>query len=348
MPPRLERMTDLTLIAPDPVAPVSPDQASGLVVLDAGQRAQVQAKVDAFLADLLSIAPHDPGFAAKATQITTIGQKDMAALSSRFLSPGAAPDQAVAGALGQLRALIERLDPARQGDLLKPRKLLGILPRGNRIGAYFDSYRSAQDQIQTLLTTLAQGLDALAQDNIAIETERARIREQMTRLEEMVLVVTLLDTRLEEAAARSDPARAQRLREEPLFHARQRRMDLLTHMAVVHQGWLALDLIRRNNLELIKGVERASTTTIAALRVAVTVAQALEGQRLVLARISALNTAAAHTMSAAQDQSATARAQLTMLESAFADIHATMDTVDTFRAKALGNMATTLSALPAR
>lgn len=344
-------MNDLTLIAPEPVAPVSPDQATGLVVLDAQQRAQVQTRVDAFLAELLSLDPHDPAFTAKATQITTIGQKDIAALSarsSRFLAPGAAPDQAVAGALGQLRALVERLDPARQGDLLKPRKLLGILPRGNRIGAYFETYRSAQGDIQSLLTTLAQGRDALAQDNIAIETERARTRDQMVRLEEMVLVVTLLDTRLEEAASRADPARARRLREEPLFHARQRRMDLLTHMAVAHQAWLALDLIRRNNLELIKGVERASATTIAALRVAVTVAQALEGQRLVLAGISALDTAARQTMTASQDQNTTARAQLASLETAFAELQLTMAKVDTFRQQASGAMSSTLTALSPR
>lgn len=341
-------MDDLTLTAPDPVAPVSPEEASGLVVLDAGQRAQAQARVERFLADLLALPPHDPAFAAGARQIATIGHKDIAALSarsSRFLAPGAAPDQAVAGALGQLRTLVERLDPARHGDLLAPRRLLGILPRGNRLAAYFETYRAAQGEIQTLLATLAQGRDTLARDIIAIETERARIRAQMVRLEEMVLVVTMLDAGLEEAAARSDPARAQALREEPLFHARQRRMDLLTHMAVAHQAWLALDLIARNNLELIKGVERAGATTIAALRVAVTVAQALEGQRLVLAGIGALDTAAAQTLSAAQDQNTTARARLASLESAFADLTATMARVDSFRHQASGSMATTLEAL---
>ena len=57
------------------------------------------------------------------------------------------------------------------------------------------------------------------------------------------------------------------------------------------QGYLALDMIRKNNLELIKGVERARTTTVAALRTAVVVAQALANQRLVLDQIGALNEA---------------------------------------------------------
>src|SRR3546814_6721194 len=65
-------------------------------------------------------------------------------------------------------------------------------------------------------------------------------------------------------------------------------------MAVTVQGYLALDLVKKNNVELVKGVDRASTTTVAALRTAVTVAQALVGQRLVLEQITALNTTTAN------------------------------------------------------
>src|SRR3546814_1508716 len=64
-------------------------------------------------------------------------------------------------------------------------------------------------------------------------------------------------------------------------------------MAVTVQGYRALDLVKKNNVELVKGVDRASTTTVAALRTAVTVAQALTSQRLVLDQITALNTTTA-------------------------------------------------------
>ena len=56
------------------------------------------------------------------------------------------------------------------------------------------------------------------------------------------------------------------------------------------QGYLAIDLMRKNNIELIKGVDRATTTTVSALRTAVIVAQALANQKLVLDQIDALNT----------------------------------------------------------
>src|SRR3546814_18658852 len=75
-----------------------------------------------------------------------------------------------------------------------------------------------------------------------------------------------------------------------LFYGRQRSQDLLTQMAVTVQGYLALDLVKKNNVERVKGVDRASTTTVSALRTAVTVAQALTNQEQVLEPITALNT----------------------------------------------------------
>src|SRR3546814_5665003 len=115
----------------------------------------------------------------------------------------------------------------------------------------------------------------------------------MWRLEQMIVRSKKMDQKLEDKANdldHSDPAKAKASRETALFYARQRTQDLLTQMAVTVQGYLALDLVKKNNVELVKGVDRASTTTVAALRTAVTVAQALTSQRLVLDQITALNT----------------------------------------------------------
>eukprot|EP01036_Dinobryon_divergens_P046201 gene46201-61783_t len=97
-----------------------------------------------------------------------------------------------------------------------------------------------------------------------------------------------LDAKARELDA-TDPEKARVIREEMLFYSRQKVTDLLTQLAVNIQGYLALDMIRKNNLELMKGVDRATTTTVAALRTAVIVAQALSNQKLVLDQISALN-----------------------------------------------------------
>src|SRR5690606_16693936 len=135
--------------------------------------------------------------------------------------------------------------------------------------------------------------DELLKDNAAIDIERQSLWTAMGRLEQMIHVAKSLDASLEAKAQEldlTDPAKAKAIRENALFYVRQRTTDLLTQMAVSVQGYLALDLVKKNNVELIKGVDRASTTTVAALRTAVTVAQALTNQKLVLNQITALNT----------------------------------------------------------
>ena len=134
-------------------------------------------------------------------------------------------------------------------------------------------------------------------DNAAIDTERAGLWKTMHRLEQMIHISKSLDKQLEDKANELDatePAKAKAIRETALFYTRQRTTDLLTQMAVTVQGYLALDLVKKNNVELVKGVDRASTTTVAALRTAVTVAQAMTNQKLVLEQISALNTTTAN------------------------------------------------------
>ena len=181
----------------------------------------------------------------------------------------------------------------------------------------------------------------------------------MIRLEKYVHIGKKLDTELDARARAfdsSDPEKARVIREEMLFYTRQKVTDLLTQLSVNIQGYLALDLIRKNNLELMKGVDRATTTTVSALRTAVIVAQALSNQKLVLDQITALNTTTgnliASTSEMLRDQSAAIHQQaasgtieIAKLQQAFANIYRTMDAISEFKAKALDSMQTTVDTL---
>ena len=174
-------MPELTLTAPDPVAAIPAEQAAGLVPVSNEVRSQLHSKVDAYVADLLKNDTQSPEFDKVSGQISSIGQKEIVALSSasnRFLdkpTKAMGDEGGVGKALLDLRTVIDGLDPGRKGDLLKPRKLLGFLPFGSKIKAYFDRYASAQTHIQAIITSLVRGKDELLQDNIAIETERGKI-----------------------------------------------------------------------------------------------------------------------------------------------------------------------------
>jgi uncharacterized protein YaaN involved in tellurite resistance len=127
-------------------------------------------------------------------------------------------------------------------------------------------------------------------------------------------------------------------------------------MAVSVQGYLALDLVKKNNVELVKGVDRASTTTVSALRTAVTVAQAMTNQKLVLQQITALNTTTANIIDSTaemlrtqsgqiHEQAASATIPIETLKRAFDNIYKTMDAIDDFKARSLTSMKTTVQAL---
>ncbi len=355
----------LTLTAPDPVPVVRAEQAIGLVPVSDDKKSKLDQKVESFVTDLVASDANSPEFGKKVDQLTAMGRKEImaaAGMSNRFLDrPVRAMDKdsGVGADLAELRRTIEELDPGRKGKLSSGRKFLGIIPFGNSLKKYFDSYQSSQGHIQAILARLSSGKDELLMDNAAIDVERMKLWEAMGALEQMIHISRALDTRLEETAAdldSSDPAKAKALRESALFYVRQRTQDLLTQMAVTVQGYLALDLVKKNNVELVKGVDRASTTTVGALRTAVTVAQAMTNQRLVLQQITALNETTANIIDSTgtllreqtgkiHEQAASATIPIEVLQRAFQNIYDTMDNIDTFKVKALESMKTTVTTL---
>lgn len=357
--------TKLKLEAPAVLNPVEPQDAAGLVPLKEEERSALEVKVDSFIDELVAIDANSPEFGKKIDQLTNMGRKeiaDAAGQSNRFLDrPVKAidSDTGIGADLTELRRTVEDLDPSKRGNLLAPKKLFGIIPFGSKLRDYFGGYKSAQTHISTILARLAGGKDELLMDNAAIDVERANLWKTMGKLEQMIHISKTMDSGLEEKANEldsSDPVKAKAIRETALFYTRQRTTDLLTQMAVSVQGYLALDLVKKNNVELVKGVDRASTTTVAALRTAVTVAQALTSQKLVLEQITALNTTTANVIEGTgtmlknqsgeiHKQAASATIPLETLQRAFQNIYDTMDTIDQFKLEALSNMKQTVDTL---
>ena len=356
---------EFDLTPPDPVPAVSAEKAAGLVPVSEDVKSKLETKVDGFIDDLIAQDANSPEFGKKVDQLTNMGRKEImaaAGMSNRFLDrPVRAmdKDEGVGSNLAELRRVVEELDPGKRGKLSGTRKILGIIPFGNKLTNYFRSYQSAQTHIQSILSNLASGKDELIMDNAAIDVERQKLWEAMGNLEQMIHISNTLDAKLEDKAAEldaTDPAKAKAIRETALFYVRQRTQDLLTQMAVSVQGYLALDLVKKNNIELVKGVDRASTTTVGALRTAVTVAEAMTNQRLVLNQITALNDTTAGIIDSTStmlrdqtgkihEQAAASTIPLETLQRAFQNIYDTMDEVDEFKIRALDSMKQTVTVL---
>jgi uncharacterized protein YaaN involved in tellurite resistance len=360
---------ELRLEPPSVVPPLSPDQAADNLKVDEATAQQIAKAVDSFVDSLVSMDAKSPEFEAKVQSISRMGNDEIrrsAAASQRFLDrptvslkegPLAQGSQ-VSNALLALRRQIEDLDPSRQ---LRGRGH-GFLARfsvGNNVREYFRRYESAQQTIERIIQGLYRGQDELLRDNAALEQEKVHLWAMKGRLEQYAYMAARLDEAVTGKLAGLESReleKARAMKEDVLFYVRQKRQDLLTQLAVDVQAYLALDLIRKNNQELIKGVERATTTTVSALRTAVIAALALGNQRLVLDQVNALNTTTGNLIESTsqmlrqqtgeiQNQAASATVSIEKLQTAFDNVYATIDSIDQFKLAALDTMRKTIDAL---
>lgn len=264
----------------------------------------------------------------------------------------------VATALVDLKVQVEELDPGNF-DLEAGwfTRLLGRLPGvGTPIKRYFTKFESSQTVIDAIIRSLEDGKEQLERDNVTLLQDQKFMREMTRKLQKAVKLGQLIDQKLSYAIERdlaSQPERARFAQEELLFPLRQRIMDLQQQLAVNQQGVVTLEVVMRNNKELIRGVNRAKHVTVNALQVAVTLALALANQKIVLDKVNAVNKTTsdliANTASRLRQQgaeihkqSASTALDMEKLKAAFRDIHAALDDISDFRQKALPKMKDTI------
>ncbi len=363
---------DQQLAAPHPVGPVPLEKAVGKVPIADGDRANLDAQVAEVARTLVHLPVDGAEFKAAVDALSAMGNKEIVASAnvSNALLDRPARALSAAGALGsdsdvskqmlELRKTVEKLDPSRQGDLFKtPRKLLGMIPLGNKVQAYFRSYESSQSHLNAIIQGLYRSRDQLMRDNASIEQEKANMWKLMGTLEQYAYlagrVADAVSAQIDRIEA-TDPDRARVLKEDVLFYARQKQQDIATQMAVNVQGYMALDLLKKNNTELQKGIGRATTTTVSALRTAVIVAQAIANQKLVLDEIAALNSTTTNLIAGnakllkanatrVYEQATTSGVDVETLKTAFATVMTAMDDIAAFKVKALSSMEQTVDSL---
>src|SRR5262245_9117662 len=156
----------LELTPPAPVPVIADDQVDSMVPIDEATRTQLRARAAAFADDLAAQDPRSPAFQEKINDIARMGEREIVAsarVSNRMLERPAAAMRSsrgrggsvgdaqtrVAGTLVELRRTVTELDPNR-ADLKGARKLLGVVPFGNKIASYFQRYQSAQKQLDAI------------------------------------------------------------------------------------------------------------------------------------------------------------------------------------------------------
>ena len=262
----------------------------------------------------------------------------------------------VGNALIQLKMKVEELDPAKFNfDAGWFSKIVGKVPGiGDPLKRYFTKYESAQTVIKAIINSLEKGRDQLNRDNQTLLDDQKEMWDATVKLQKAITLAQLIDKKLSsKCASLEDPEKKKFIEEELIFALRQRTIDLQQQLAVSQQGVIAMELIVRNNKELVRGVNRAMNVTMSALQVGVTVAIALQKQKDVLDKVTAVSsttsdliagTAARLKTQGAEIQKQASSATLSMdsLRSAFADLHSALDDISKFRSNALPQMAQTV------
>ncbi len=271
------------------------------------------------------------------------------------LSKAGGESGAVAKGLEELSRQMEDLDPSAV-DFLKKGPLGNLF---NPVRSYFNKFKAADSVIGEIMESLEKGARTLRDDNTTLELEQAAMRDLTKQLNQKIVLGQELDDYLTEQinhqrAINGDSEKIKFIEEEILFPLRQRMIDFNQMLAVNQNGIIAMEVIRKNNYELIRSVNRAQTVTIAALNVAVTVAGALYNQKLVLEKVKILNQTTNNMIASTsrmlntqgteiQKQAMDSNIQVETLKEAFKETLGALDSINQYKQKALPQMKETIA-----
>lgn len=261
----------------------------------------------------------------------------------------------VASGLLELQREIKDLDPSMI-DFTKTGFLGKVF---NPIRAYFDRYQKADSVINDIILSLEKGKTTLKNDNTTLEIEMEELRDITKKLTKEIDMGTMMDECITNAVetAKVNNEESEKVKfvtEEIQFPLRQRIMDMQQMIVVNHQGIMAIEVVRRNNKELIRGVERAKNVTISAMKIAAIVANALYNQRIVLKKIEILNETTNELISGTSrmlkeqgaeihKQSMEANISVETLKTSFADVMSAMGAISSYKQEALPRMKETIN-----
>jgi uncharacterized protein YaaN involved in tellurite resistance len=251
-----------------------------------------------------------------------------------------------------MRGLLDELNPGRQGDLMAPNKILGFIPFGNKLEAYFRKFQGAGTQMQAVMAGIYAARDDMHRDATEIEQVKTKLWEAMLKLKGAIYFAEQLDQKIAarvESLKTTDPLRAKALEQDVLFYARQNLQDMQTQMAVNVNGYLSMDVLKKTAREMVNGCNRIATTGMSALATAQTVARATGNQIQVMEMLTGVSNTIGDLVIETSKQlgnhvektgefASNPLIGIQKIQEMFDNTFRAMDAMDTFRSKAIDNM----------
>lgn len=344
---------------PAPSSPISPHQVSAheIAPLDLDTVKRVEAQADAFINALLTTDLNSEDFRKRMDSAFKLGRREIGEatrLNSSFLKQSyrGIGESAAFESMARLRAIMDELDPGKQGDLMSINRLFGIIPGGRRLEAYLRRFQSAENQISTLIEQLAAAQDDLERDVVALEEAKVQLWAALQNLKAAAHFAKVLQQKLHEKMEElrhTDPLRAKALEQEALYYAVQNLEGILSQQAVTTNGYLALDPLKKTARELSIGIDRLKTTGTSALAIAQMIAIATGNQIRVQSALSESKAVVTHLVVQTSVQlgqhvqtvgktAADPLIEIGKLQTVFDNTFKALDAMDSFRSAAIATM----------
>ena len=185
--------------------------------------------------------------------------------------------------IDKLNKKIKELDPSTVDFSIQKR--LFFSPTNK----YFNKIKQEENFIAILIEELEKEKNILNRDNITLEIEINRLRDLIEQInneyangEEIRKDVNSI---IEKAKQENNNKKEQFYTQNVLTPLERKLYDIKQMALIKEQSALAFEIIRRNNKEIIRNLERIKNVTIEALNTAVIVAKSLYNQKLVLNKI---------------------------------------------------------------
>ncbi|WP_422971274.1 toxic anion resistance protein [Undibacterium sp. Ji49W] len=348
----------MTLTPPEVLTPIAEKKAPEMVPLKADVQEKIDAQVTAYIDSILKDDVQSAGFQAKLDSAFRLGKEEISNASSlmtgRFMERNfvGIENSAAFKSIQDMRGMLDDLNPGKQGDLLSQNKLLGIIPFGNKLQAYFRKFQTASSQLQTLMTQIYAARDDMQRDATEIELVKTKLWDAMQKLKGAIYFAEQLDKHVAdhvESIKASDPLRAKALEQEVLFYARQNLQDMQTQMAVNVNAYLSMDLLKKTAREMVNGCNRVATTGMSAMATAQTVARATGNQIQVMEMLGGVSATIGELVTETSRQlgqhvektgefAANPLIGIQKIQEMFDNTFKAMDAMDNFRSLAVDNM----------
>ncbi len=284
-------------------------------------------------------------------------EKNQALLNTQLKNykHGGSESENVSDKLLELNKQVKELDPSNVDWANN-----GIMSKFfDPVKKYFEKYETAETVIANIIKSLDQSNRVLKNDNVTLLSEESNLREVtkklMTDIELGKQMDASIEAQIEEAKIKGiEQEKIDIVSEEILFPLRQRIMDMQQMIVINQQGIVSLNVVRRNNKELIRGIDRAKNVTVTALRTGIMVASSLYNQKIALDKINMLNSTTEDIISSTsriireqgnqiQKLSTETAISPEVLQTSFNEALAAIEDISTFKQEALPKMQETIN-----